>query len=167
MAGGIRLKPPAQPVSAETPPSEANNNRATVIQRRRCMRGTKNQPSKARLGSAAIVPAGVESLLPASVCCVWMASVVVAEVLPGVMDDCVNDAVAPGGSPVADKVTAGMIAPFCAETVMENCAEPPGGTASDGIDDATTKSGRLTPVPFKVIVCGELGSLSSITTVAG
>jgi hypothetical protein len=96
-----------------------------------------------------------------------MVSVVVAEVLPGVMDDFVNDAVASGGSPVADKFTAGILAPFCADTVMENCADPPGGTDISGIDEATAKSGMLTPVPVKVIVCGELGSLSLITTVAG
>ena len=152
---------------AATPASEANNSRPRAVQRRRCLRGTKNKPSKARAGSAEFGHAGIDRLFPASVCCVWMVRVVVAEVLPGVMADCENDAVAPGGRPVADKVTAGMVAPFCAETEMENCAEPPGGMVCDGVDEATTKSGVLIPLPVRLMFCGEAGSLSETVSVAG
>ena len=141
LAGGIRLKPPpTQPVRAETPHSAANDSRPSVAQRRLCLRGIKSQPSKARAGSAAAGPAGTTPapLLPARVCCVWMLSVVVADVLPGVMLDCPKVAVAPGGRPLAANVTAGMVAPFCAVTVRVNCAELPGAMEIAGMADAIT-----------------------------
>ena len=91
----------------------------------------------------------------------WMLSVVVADVLPGVMLDCPKVAVAPGGRPLAANVTAGMVAPFCAVTVRVNCAELPGAMEIAGMADAITKSGMLVPLPAMLAVCGDAGSLSA------
>jgi hypothetical protein len=55
-----------------------------------------------------------------------MVSVELADELPGVIDACENEAVAPEGSPLAARVTALENEPFCAVTVMEYCADPPG-----------------------------------------
>jgi hypothetical protein len=55
-----------------------------------------------------------------------MVSVELANELPGVIDAGENEAVAPGGSPLAARFTALVNAPFCAATVIEYIADPPG-----------------------------------------
>jgi len=83
------------------------------------------------------------------------------------MEDCAKEAVAPGGNPVAVRLTAGIDAPFCAATESENCADAPGKIDCAGVRAEIMKSGIVVPLPFRLVVWGEFGSLSVTTRVAG
>ena len=86
------MKPPLHPESAGMAPRETRSNRPRVSQRRLALRGTTNQLSKARAGRDADERERPESGNPdlrfvATIGAVWIVSVVVADVLPGVIAD--------------------------------------------------------------------------------
>ena len=154
MPGEDMVKPPPHP---ESTVSAAIINTPRAAQRRRRLAGTKKNPARARVGAAS---GQAEPARAAAVVEVLIVNVEVAEVLPGVTVDCEKVAVAPGGSPVAVRVTAGIVAPFCALTMTENCADSPREIDCAGVDEATTKSGVVVPVPVRLTVCGEPVALS-------
>ena len=87
-----------------------------VTQRRRNLLTPKSRlrsGTEAAIGQPEVVPAAVV------VAAVWTVSCVVAAVLPGVSEAGAKVAVAPAGSPLAEKVMALEYAPFCGVTVME------------------------------------------------
>ena len=158
------VKPPPHPESAVSAPSETINSTPSMAQRRRRLAGMKKRPARA---SAGVARGRAEPVTAADEVVVSIVSVEVAEVLPGVTLEWEKVAVAPGGSPVAARVTAGIVAPFCAVTVRENCAEPPGEMDCAGAEEAITKSGDDVPEPVRLMVCGEAESLLETVSVAG
>jgi hypothetical protein len=85
-----------------------------------------------------------------------MVSVELADELPGVIDAGENEAVAPGGSPLAARFTALVNAPFCGVTEMEYIAEPPGCMVCAVVDELTVKLGGATAVKLAVTLSGAL-----------
>src|SRR5271163_189202 len=90
----------------------------------------------------------------------------VAEPLPGVRTAGEKLAVAPGGSPLAERVTEPGKVPLVAATVMVNSAVPPALTVCAPVGPVTVKLGGGVPVPLKVTVCGEPVALSATAIVA-
>jgi len=164
LAGGRGLTTTPHPDNVETAHSEPIISTPSAIRRRRRLPATKNNPTNAKAGAANGQADPVEA---ATVAEVWIVSVVVAEVLPGVTMELEKLAVAPGSTPVAERFTAGIVAPFCAVTVTVNCAEPPEETDCAAVGELITKSGVRMPLPFRAIVCGELASLSAMAMTAG
>src|ERR1035441_3383506 len=110
---GRKEKPPPHPEIAVLAPKPAARNSTRARNRRRRLRGMKMNATRARTGAA---DGHADRPFEASGDAVWIVSVALAEVLPGVILDCEKLAAAPGGSPDAARVTAGMVAPFCAVT---------------------------------------------------
>ncbi len=84
-----------------------------------------------------------------------MVSVLVAPELPGVTVAGWNEAVASGGSPVAESVTTPVNDPFVGCTATLNCAVPPGETVWGGVGELVLKSAGVTgatPVPLSIAV---------------
>ena len=75
-------------------------------------------------------------------------------------------AVAPAGSPVAASVTGLANVPFCALTVMEYWALPPGSTVWGCVDAVMVKLGATVPVPLRDTVWGDPDALSASDSVA-
>jgi hypothetical protein len=69
---------------------------------------------------------GEPLFVKAALVATWIVSVELADELPGVSDAGENEAVAPGGSPLALNVTEPAKVPFCAITEMLYSADPPG-----------------------------------------
>jgi hypothetical protein len=99
---------------------------------------------------------------------VWMVSVELADVLPGVIDAGEKVGVAPVGSPMAASVTGLEKAPFCAATVMVYWALEPGWMVCGVVVELTVKVGVTAevPVPLSALVCGEPDALSATESVA-
>jgi hypothetical protein len=97
---------------------------------------------------------------------VWILSCEVADELPGVTVACEKVAVAPGGSPLAERATGLEKVPFCAAMVMEYWATAPGWTVCEPVVEVTVKLGAGVPVPLSVVVCGEPAALSVTESVA-
>jgi hypothetical protein len=92
-----------------------------------------------------------------------MVMVLVAPLLPRVTDAGWNDAVAPGGRPVADRVTALVKEPLEGCTAMVYWAAPPRVTVCGVVGELVVKSATAgaAPVPLTVTACGEPLALSA------
>jgi len=138
-----------------------------VIQQRLRLPGRKKMPISASTGAAS----GHRRLFAGSALAiaeVWMVSVELADVLPGVTEAGEKLAVAPVGSPLTAKVTAFENVPFCGVTAMVYVAEPPGCTVCGAVGELRVKVGvtAAVPVPVSAVVCGEPDALSATESVA-
>jgi hypothetical protein len=138
-----------------------------VIQRRRRLPGRNRKLIKASTGRVN-GPRGFRGVVFMAMAVVWMVRVEVADVLPGVTDAGEKVAVAPVGSPMAASVTGLEKAPFCAATVIVNCALDPGCMVCGNVVELTAKVGITAdvPVPLSAVVCGEPDALSATESVA-
>jgi hypothetical protein len=158
-------KPPPHPERVAIPPSEASSRTVSVIHRLPCLLVAKSRPAS----ESRVVASDQPDRLPAgliAVDAVWILNCEVADELPGVIEGGEKVAVAPGGSPLAANITGLENVPFCAFTVMEYWAVPPGVTVCAEVDEVIKKLGVAVPVPLKATVCGVPDALSAIDSVA-
>lgn len=157
--------PPPQPESV-TAASDASMRIARVAHLRLCRMVLRNNQNSGSIASDATH--ADRSPVDVAVAAVCTVSCEVADEEPGETDAGWNAAVAPGGSPLAERVTALGKVPFCAATVMVYCALPPAVMVCVAVLDERVNVGigGAVPVPLSATDCGEPVALSVTETVA-
>jgi hypothetical protein len=115
---GRRNPVPPQPDSPSDTPNAASASRQIIRPRRKRLRGRIHKIKNASVGVPSFHPnrRDGESVFTMDVV-VWTVNVEVAALLPGVRVVGEKEAVAPAGSPFAERLTVPAKAPFCGVTV--------------------------------------------------